>query len=160
MYVCSQNTGKTVHDSTIIFRATLLTILLRCAVSSFVQIGQQKILLKNQFPIQSSSLRENLINANNLSGIVRWSYLFFFEIIFSSTTVTTGTHRGHGSSRTFMTPWTFNDAPFPGISVHMHPAFWGGIFLNSGVILKVAYSRHWAWPTSFSTPCAVGCAHF
>ena len=39
--------------------------------------------LNNQFLIQSSTLREYLINAKNLSGIVRWSYLFFFlEMIF------------------------------------------------------------------------------
>ena len=38
------------------FWATLLTIRLRCAVSSFIQIGQRKKLLKNQFPIQSSTL--------------------------------------------------------------------------------------------------------
>ena len=37
-----------------------------------------KKLLKNQFPIESSTLQWNLINAKNLSGIVRWSYLFFF----------------------------------------------------------------------------------
>ena len=79
MYVCmflkySQNgTGSRKN-----FRATLLTILLPCAVSSFVQIGRRKKLLKNQFLIQSSTLRENLINANNLSGIVRWSYRFYF----------------------------------------------------------------------------------
>ena len=40
---------------------------------------ETKKLLKNQFPIQSSTLREYLINANNLSGIVRWSYLFVFS---------------------------------------------------------------------------------
>ena len=82
LYVCSENTAKTVHDSANIC-VTLLTIRLRCAVSSFVQIGQRKKLLKNQFPIQSSTLQENLINANNLSGVVRWSYLcFFLEMIF------------------------------------------------------------------------------
>ena len=84
MYVCmfpkySQNSTRQRKN----VRATLLTILLRCAISSFFQIGQRKKLLKNQFPIQSSTLRENLINANNLSGIVCWSYLFFFlEMIF------------------------------------------------------------------------------
>ena len=78
LYVCmfpkySQNSTRQRKN----FQPTLLTILLRGAVSSFVQIGQRKKILKNQFPIQSSTLRENLINANNLSGIVRWSYLFF-----------------------------------------------------------------------------------
>ena len=36
-----------------------------------------KKLLKNQFPIQSSTLRQNLTNADNLTGIVCWSYLIF-----------------------------------------------------------------------------------
>ena len=40
--------------------------------------GNKKNILKNQFPIQSNTLQENLINANNLSGIVSWSYLYLF----------------------------------------------------------------------------------
>ena len=64
----------------------------------------EKNYLKNQFPNQSSTLREYLINVNNLSGIVRWSYLFFFFLkwFFSSTAVTTGTQRVHGSSRLYI----------------------------------------------------------
>ena len=46
MYVCTRNTAKTVHDSAKYFRATLLTIRLRCAVSSFVKIKQRKNYLK------------------------------------------------------------------------------------------------------------------
>ena len=55
-----------------------------CGVQYQVSLksGNEKI-IKNQFPIQSSTLWENLINANNVSGIVRWSYLFFlFEMFF------------------------------------------------------------------------------
>ena len=81
MYVCSRNTAKTVHDSAKILGPPYSPY--ACSVQyRFLQIGQRKNYLKNQFPIQSSTLREYLINANNLSGIVRWSYLFFFLIWF------------------------------------------------------------------------------
>uniref|UniRef100_A0A8C4PVY4 Versican a n=1 Tax=Eptatretus burgeri TaxID=7764 RepID=A0A8C4PVY4_EPTBU len=40
--------------------------------------GHKKKLLKNQFLIQSSSLLENLINANNLSGIVTAGIFYIF----------------------------------------------------------------------------------
>ena len=69
MYVCSRNTAKTAPYSTF-----------SCGVQYQVSFksDNEKNILKNQFPIQSSPLREYSINANNLSSIVRWSYLFFF----------------------------------------------------------------------------------
>jgi len=101
MYVCSRNTAKTVHDRAKILGPPYSSF--TCGVQYQVSLksGNEKI-IKNQFPIQSSTVQENLINANNLSGIVRWSYLFFFsffEIFFLSTAVITGTQRVHGSSR-------------------------------------------------------------
>ena len=69
-----------------------------CSIKFHSNRATKKI-LKNQFPIRSSTLREYLINANNLSGIVRWSYLVcFFEMMFLSTALTTRTQRVHGSS--------------------------------------------------------------
>ena len=78
MYVCSQNTAKMVHDSAKFLGSPYSPF--SCGVQYHVSFksGNEKNYLKNQFPIQSSPLRENLINANNLSGIVRWSYLFIF----------------------------------------------------------------------------------
>ena len=81
--VCSQNTAKTVHDSTKNFGPPYSPF--SCGVQYQVSFksGNEKNYLKNQFPIQSSTLREYLINANKLSGIIRWSHLFlFFEMIF------------------------------------------------------------------------------
>ena len=47
MYVCSQNTAKTVHHNAKTFTATLLTICLSSfAVSSFVQVGKRKKIIK------------------------------------------------------------------------------------------------------------------
>ena len=72
---------RTIISSTFFSRFFFLHIDAQYQVS--FKSGNEKKLLKNQFPIQSSTLQENLINANNLSGIVRWSYLFFFlEMIF------------------------------------------------------------------------------
>ena len=81
MYVCSRNAAKTVHDSANFLGPPYSPF--SCSVQYQVSFKSGKD-LKNQFPIQSSTLREYLINANNLSGIIRWSYLLFFclEIIF------------------------------------------------------------------------------
>ena len=99
MYVCSRNTAKTVHDSTKILGPPYSPFAYGVQYQVSFKSGNKKN-YKKQFLIQSSTLQENLINANNLSGIVHWSYLVFFSWndFFSSTAVTTGTQRVHGSS--------------------------------------------------------------
>ena len=75
MYVCSRNPAKTVHDSANILGPPYSPFSCGVQYQVSLKLGNEKI-IKNIFPIQSSTLRENLINANNHSGIVCWSYLF------------------------------------------------------------------------------------